>query len=140
MGDSLHLVGGGWGLAGTVLAIERVGWMELVGTGGVGGKAEKVRPRGPLRPAPLWDDQVKEELGSPDLLHRPDKGEPGRGQGSDTGRQGAKPSEVIVEGKGLEEGSVHASWVAGCFRSSLDSTPSTRSRGRVEIWKEGEEG
>lgn len=58
MGDSLHLEGGGRRLAGTVLAVERVGWMELVGTCGVGGKAEEVRPRGPLHPAPLWDDQV----------------------------------------------------------------------------------
>lgn len=50
---------------------------------GRGGEAQ-----GPSAPAPLWDNQVKEELGSPDLLHRPDEGEPGRGQDSDAGRAG----------------------------------------------------
>lgn len=44
--------------------------------------------------------------------------------------QGAKPSEGAVEGKGLRGGGVHASWVAGCFRSSLDSIPSSQHPGQ----------
>lgn len=140
MGDSLPREGGGWRLAGTVLGMEHVGWMALVGTCGVGGEAEEVRPRGPLHPAPPWDDQVKEELGSPELLYHPDEGEPGSRQGSDAGRTGrlSQAKALWKEKTWREEVSALPGW--HCFRSSLDSIPLHMQLGRVEIWKEGEGG
>lgn len=60
----------------------------------------------PCTPAPQWDYQVKEELGSPKLIHRPnDEGEPGVAQGSRC-RKGrdAKLSKSPLEARPWGEG------------------------------------